>query len=66
MDEQRFPLGWDARRVADLIAYYGSQTENGEAEEIEDGVEQEGVTWMAVPTELADTVRALIAREQGV
>ena len=64
MQEQRFPPGWDAQRVADLIAHYDAQTEDDEAQEIEDALLEDGVTWMAIPIELVDKVRALIARER--
>jgi hypothetical protein len=65
MDEQRFPPGWDAERVQRLIDHYEAQTVDEEAQEIEDAAAQEGMTWMAVPTELVSKVRALIARENG-
>ena len=65
MNEQQFPPGWDASRVQKVIDHYDAQTEDDEAQEIEDALEQEGVTWIAIPTALVDKVRALIAREQG-
>jgi hypothetical protein len=63
--EQGFPSGWDCQRVQEVIAHYDAQTEDEEAQEIEDAVEKEGVTWIAIPSALVDKVRALIAREQG-
>ena len=65
MSEQKFPPGWDAKRVQDVIGHYDSQTEDEQAQEIEDALDKEGVTWIAIPTALVDKVRALIAREQG-
>ena len=65
MSEQKFPPGWDEKRVQDVIAHYDAQTEDEQAQEIEDALEQEGITWIAIPSALVDKVRALIAREQG-
>jgi hypothetical protein len=65
MEEQRFPPGWNAERVQRLIDHYEAQTEDEKAQEIEDALEQDGTSWMAVPTGLVDKVRALIAREKG-
>lgn len=64
MSDPHFPPGWDAERVQKVIDHYDAQTEDDQAMEIEDAMKQEGITWMAVPTELVDKVRALIAREQ--
>ena len=66
MKEQRFPPGWDAARVRDVVAHYESQSEDEQFAEIEAAREGEGVTMIAVPTELADEIRALIARRQSV
>jgi len=65
MSEPRLPKGWDAARVQKVIDHYDAQSEDEEAQEIEDALEQEGVTWIAIPSALVDKVRALIAREQG-
>jgi hypothetical protein len=65
MKEQRFPPGWDEARVREVIAHYDSQSEDEQFADIEAAREGEGVTMIAVPTELADEVRALIARKQS-
>jgi hypothetical protein len=62
---QKFPAGWDESRVRDVLAHYESQTEDEQAGEIEAALDAEGITMMAVPTELADEVRALIARKRS-
>ena len=64
MADQKFPAGWDEERVRRVIEHYDAQTEEEQAREIEDAFEQEGMTWIAVPTGLVTKVRALIAREQ--
>jgi hypothetical protein len=62
--EQKFPPRWDEARVRRVIAHYENQSEDEQVAEIEAAREAEGVTWMAVPTELVPEVRALIARKQ--
>ncbi len=65
MKEQRFPPGWDEKRVKELIAHYENQTEDEEFADIEAAREAEDITLMAIPTELVPKVRALLARNQG-
>jgi hypothetical protein len=65
MSEQRFPPGWDAKRVRDVLSHYEGQGEDEQFAEIEAAREGEGTTMMAVPTELAPKVRALIAGKRG-
>jgi hypothetical protein len=63
--EQRFPPGWDEQRVREVLAHYEGQTEDEQFAEIEAAREAEGMTWMAIPTELVPKVRALFARKQS-
>jgi hypothetical protein len=65
MIEQRFPPGWDEKRVEEVLADYENQTEDEQFAEIEAAREAEGMTWMAIPTELVPEVRALLARTQS-
>ncbi len=62
MSQQKFPPGWDEDRAGDVLAHYDSQNEDEQFAEIEAATKAEGTTMMAVPTELAPEVRALIAR----
>ena len=62
MSAQNFPPGWDEARVRDVLAHYENQTEDEQFVEIEAALEMEGITLMAVPTELVPQVRALLAR----
>ncbi len=64
-EPQKFPAGWDEARVRDVLAHYDGQTEDDQAAEIEAALGRDGVTMVAVPAELADEVRALIARRQS-
>jgi hypothetical protein len=65
MSEQKFPPGWDEERVRQVLSHYENQTEDEQFAEIEAAREAEGMTLMAVPTELVPEVRALIARKQS-
>lgn len=65
MSEQKFPPGWDEKRVREVLAHYEHQTEDEQFAEIEAARETEGVTLIAVPTELVPEVRALLARKQS-
>ncbi len=64
MNEKRFPPGWDAQRVKELIEHYENQTEDEEFADIEAAREAEDITLMAIPTALVPQVRALLARTQ--
>lgn len=61
-DTQKYPPGWEEARIRDVIAHYGRHSEDEQAAEIEAALDAEGITMMAVPLELADEVRALIAQ----
>ena len=63
-EQQKFPTGWDEKRVKDLAAHYEGQTEDEQADEIEAALTDDGITMIAVPANLADAVRALIAHGQ--
>jgi hypothetical protein len=65
MKMQKFPPGWDEKRVQELIAHYENQTEDEEFADIEAAREAEDITLMAIPTELVPEVRALLARKQS-
>lgn len=64
-EKQKFPAGWDEERVRDVLGHYEGQAEDEQAEEIAEALEAEGTTLIAVPDDLADEVRALIARKGG-
>ena len=57
-------VGWDEARVREVLDHYENQTEDEQFAEIEAALEKKGTTMIAVPDELADEVRALIARNQ--
>lgn len=66
MSDQNYPPGWDEDRVRQVLDHYDHQTEDEQFAEIEAARDQEGMTMMAVPTELVPEVRALLARESSV
>lgn len=65
MSQPEYPPGWDEERVRQVIAHYDAQTEDEQFAEIEAAREGEGVTLMAVPTELVPDVRALLAQKRS-
>ena len=65
MIEQKFPPGWDEDRVREVLAHYEGQSEDEQFAEIEAAPKAEGMTLMAIPTELVPEVRALLARKQS-
>ena len=65
MSQQRFPKGWDEQRVKQLIAELDGRADEDWIAEDEAAYEAEGITMMAVPTELVPEVRALIARKHS-
>ena len=57
-----FPPGWDDERVQDVISHYETQTEDEAIAERDAAFEQDGLTVMVIPTELAPAVRELLDR----
>ena len=64
MKQNRFPPGWDEKRVNDVLAHYESQTEEEAVAEDEAASEAAGQTVMEIPTELVSKVRELIAKHK--
>ena len=63
--KQRFPRGWNAKRVKEVITYYDRQTEEAELAEYEKATRIEKHAMMLVPKELVPEIRRLIARRHG-
>jgi hypothetical protein len=61
MSNNRFPPGWDEKRVKRVISHYESQTEDEAV--AEDEAAMSG-TVMDVPAELVPEVRELIAKHK--
>lgn len=62
MKQNTFPPGWDEARVARVLAYYASQSEEEAVAEDEAAFDTQGQTLMEVPTDLVPAIRELIAR----
>jgi hypothetical protein len=65
VSQQKFPPGWDEKRVKEMIAHYENQTEDEEFADIEATREADDITLMAIPSELVPEVRALLASKQS-
>ncbi len=63
--KQKFPPGWNEKRVQEVIAHYDSQTEEEQAAEIEAAVRAENITMMAVPTGLVPEVLRVLTGKRG-
>ncbi len=61
----KYPPGWDKKRVQSVVDHYESQSEEEALAEDEAAYEQEGQTIMELPTELVPKVRELIAKYSG-
>jgi hypothetical protein len=58
--KQRFPPGWNERKVRAVIQHYEQLTDEELAREIETAPEIAGETLISVPTELLPAIRSLI------
>ena len=59
--KNKFPPGWDEKRVQRVLAHYEGQTEEEAVAEDEAAFERENQTLMGIPWELVPKVRELIA-----
>ena len=62
MKQNKFPPGWDEKRVQSVISYYEQQTEDEAIAEAEAGLQDKSITLMEVPTELVPVVSDLIVQ----
>lgn len=62
--KQKYPIGWNEKKVREVIAHYDQQTDEEGAAEIESAAEVEGETWMSIPAELVSAVERLIKQHQ--
>ncbi len=65
MKTNKFPPGWDERRVRRVLKHYEKQTEEEAVAEDEASFEDQTQTVMEVPIELVPAVRELIASHKG-
>jgi hypothetical protein len=62
--KQKFPPGWNERKVRAVIQHYDQLSEDELAHEIETAQEVKEETLISVPTELLPRIRQLIIRHQ--
>jgi hypothetical protein len=62
--KQKFPPGWNERKVRAVIQHYDRLTDEELAHEIETAQEVKAETLISVPTELLPAVQKLIVRHQ--
>ena len=63
---QRFPAGWDEKRVRRVLEHYENQSEDEAVAEDEAAFESRDHTVMMVPNELVPEVRKLMAKKRGL
>jgi uncharacterized membrane protein YkvA (DUF1232 family) len=63
--KQKYPRGWNEKRVRELIAYYDNQTEDEAVAEYETAMALQDMTMMLVPRDLVPEIEKLIARKRG-
>ena len=61
MSLNRFPPGWDEKRVQKVLAFYEQQNEEEAVAEDEAAFERKDQTFIQVPCELVPQIRDLIA-----
>lgn len=61
-DPNKYPRGWNRKRVEAVIAHYENQTEHEAVAEDEAAYRAIETTMMQVPVELVPAVQKLIAR----
>ena len=65
MKQNKFPPGWDEKRVQSVIDYYENQTEDEAVAEDEEAFRQEFITKVEVPAQLVPAVHELIVRHRA-
>ncbi|MBS1258841.1 MAG: hypothetical protein MAG551_01905 [Candidatus Scalindua arabica] len=61
MKKNKFPKGWDEKRVQKVLAHYELQSEEEAVAEDEAAYEDKKQTFIEIPNELLPEIRELIA-----
>lgn len=64
MKKQKYPRGWNEKRVREVIAHYEGQSEDEQASEIEAALQAEATTLIPVPNDLVPLVLKLIKKNK--
>ena len=62
--KQKYPAGWDEKRVRKLAEHYDNQTEDDQAAEHEAAFRTNNQTVMVVPTDLVPKIIKFINRKR--
>ena len=65
MSANRFPPGWDEKRVLRVLEHYDSQTDEEALAEDEERLDSNSHVVMEVPADLVAEIRELIAKRQS-
>jgi hypothetical protein len=65
MKQERFPPGWDAKRVQRVLSHYEEQTEDEAVAEDEATIADQTQAVMEIPLALVPVVRELLAKHYG-
>jgi hypothetical protein len=63
-DPNKYPKGWNRKRVDAVIAHYDAQTEQESIAEADAAFENSRMTLVRVPNELVDQVKEFIDRRR--
>jgi hypothetical protein len=61
-DPNRYPKGWNRKKVLDVIAYYDNQSDEDSIAEAEAAYRKRKSTLVEVPVKLLPQVRRILAR----
>jgi len=64
MSEQKFPAGWDERRVKALLEHYENVSEDEQVAE-DEAAQADEETVVSVPAELLPAIRQLLATHKS-
>jgi hypothetical protein len=62
--KQKYPAGWDEKRIRKLAEHYDNQTEDEQVAEHEEAFRAKNQTVMVVPTELVPEIIKMINRKR--
>jgi hypothetical protein len=64
--KNRFPEGWDEKRVKTVLSHYEKQSDDEAIEEDELAFKNRNLTVMEIPVQLVSKVRELIVKYQSI
>lgn len=64
--KNRFPEGWDEKKVKTVLSHYEKQTEDEASDEDELAFKNRNLTVMEIPVQLVSKVRELIVKSKSI